>query len=217
VRAEAAQRDLVGEGTELEGEGEIGVDAATLARRCHGSGSPVRHAGNNPEVPVSRSRLAAILVALAATIPLVACDDGGSGPKPRAHRSTTTSSTSTTTTTGAGGSTSSSAPLTSSTQPAESIGTCGNQTDAIVAAIGASSTGGLNTRQGQYTVKLCRIAASSPIWAAAAIVPNPGVQADRATVVLQRIGALWNVEAVGTSGVGCDAPANVISDLGLSC
>ena len=35
VRAEAAERDLVGEGRELEGEGEIGVDAATLAGRCH--------------------------------------------------------------------------------------------------------------------------------------------------------------------------------------
>ncbi len=63
----------------------------------------------------------------------------------------------------------------------------------------------------------CRIAASSPIYAAANTVPNPGVQLDGATVVLQRIGALWNVTGFGTSGAGCDFPPQVISDLQLSC
>ena len=32
VRAKPTERDLVGEGNKLEGEGEIGVDAATLVR-----------------------------------------------------------------------------------------------------------------------------------------------------------------------------------------
>lgn len=166
---------------------------------------------------MSRSPLVAILLATVVVVSLTACDDGGSDKDSKPRRSTTTSSTSTTTTTVPGGSTTTLAPPTSSTTPAESIGTCANQTDAIVSAIGASDMGGLSTRQGQYTVKLCRIAASSPIWAAADVVPNPGVALDRATVVLQRIGALWNVEDVGTSGVGCSAPAGVISDLGLVC
>ncbi len=63
----------------------------------------------------------------------------------------------------------------------------------------------------------CRLAQSSPIYAAANTVPNPGVQLDGATVALERIGALWNVVGVGTSQVGCTFPAQVIADLGLVC
>jgi len=66
-------------------------------------------------------------------------------------------------------------------------------------------------------VRRCRIAPSSPIWAAANTVPNPGVPLDGAIVVLQRIGALWTVMDVGTSEVGCTAPASVQHDLGLEC
>jgi hypothetical protein len=162
---------------------------------------------------VSRFPLVAVLLTLVVAVSLTACDDGGSSKDSKPRKSTTTSST---TTTVAGGS-STTVPPSTTTTPTESVGTCGNQTGAIVAAIGGSEMGGLNQRAGQYTVKECRIAASSAIWAAASVVPNPGVQLDRATVVLQRIGALWNVEAVGTSGTGCDAPANVISDLALVC
>jgi hypothetical protein len=103
------------------------------------------------------------------------------------------------------------------TIPPATVGNCGNQTDALVAAINGSDMGGLNQRAGQFTIQRCRIAASSPIWAAADIVPNPGVQLDRSQVLLQRIGALWNVESVGTSNVGCPAPAGVRTELNLGC
>jgi hypothetical protein len=76
----------------------------------------------------------------------------------------------------------------------------------------------LNTRQGQFTVQGCRLAASSPIWAAAEIVANAGVELPRYTVVLQRIGALWNVIDVGAAGqTGCNAPPDIKSDLQLGC
>lgn len=172
------------------------------------------------EVLVSRSPFLVAVLAVVTVVGLAACGDGGSGRADKPRRPTTTTSTSTTTSTvpgGATGSTSTTAPGTPPTIPPESVGTCGNQTDAIVAAITGSDVGGLDQNAGQYTVKQCRIAASSPIWAAAVTVPSPGVQLDRATVVLQRIGALWNVEQVGTSNVGCNAPAAVKVDLGLVC
>lgn len=174
--------------------------------------------GGISEVLVARYPFVSILLVAIMAVTVTACDDGGSSKPRKPHRSTTTSSSSSSTTsTSAGGSTGSSVPPASSTTTPESRGTCGNQTDAIVSAIQNSGQGGMDTRRGQYTVQRCRLAVSSPIWAAADIVPNPGIALDRATVVLQRIGALWNVMDVGTSGVGCDAPANVRSDLGLSC
>jgi hypothetical protein len=103
------------------------------------------------------------------------------------------------------------------TRPPQPVGSGGNQPDALVCAINGSDAGGLNTRVGQFTIQKCRIATSSPIWAAADIVPNPGVQLDRAQVLLQRIGALWNVESVGTSNVGCAAPVALLGELQLSC
>jgi hypothetical protein len=96
-------------------------------------------------------------------------------------------------------------------------GTCGGQTAAIAGAIQASDDDGLASRVGQYSVQNCRIAPSNPIWAAAQAVPNPGVQLDTATVLLERIGASWNVVSVGTSNVGCQAPASVQAELGVSC
>jgi len=147
-------------------------------------------------------------VALAvALVVLTACDDSGSSSKsdkPKPHRSTTT--TSSTAPSGSSTTTASSAPgtATTSTVPASNpTGTCGNQTDAIVSAIEGSDDDGLASRAGQYSVQSCRIAASSPIWAAAAAMPNPGVQLDTATVLLERFGASWNVVAVGTANVGC--------------
>ena len=44
----------------------------------------------------------------------------------------------------------------------------------------------------------------------------PVAEADH-LAFLDHLGALWNVESVGTSQVGCSAPANVIRDLGLIC
>jgi hypothetical protein len=167
---------------------------------------------------VTRLPLVAVVCATTLGVTMTACDSGGSSASRKPHRTTTTSSRSATTTTTGGPSTSTETSgggtTTSTIAP---IGTCGNQTTTIVAAVQGSSEGGLDQNAGRYTVQRCRIAASSPIWAAAQVVPNPGVQLDQATVVLQRIGALWNVESVGTSQVGCDAPAQVIRDLGLVC
>jgi hypothetical protein len=172
---------------------------------------------------VPRSPLVAALLAALVTIGLAACDDGGSKSADKPRRTTTSSSTSSTSSTTSstvppgGGSTIPTQPDVPTTIPPQTVGSCGNQTDALVSAINGSDVGGLNQRAGQFTIQRCRIAASSPIWAAADIVPNPGVQLDRSMVVLQRIGALWNVESVGTSNVGCQAPASVRVDLGLSC
>ena len=163
----------------------------------------------------------AVVVAL---VVLAACDGSGSSSKsdkPKPHRSTTTtSSTAPSGSSGSSTTTASSAPgtATTSTVPAANpTGTCGNQTNAIVGAIEGSDDDGLASRAGQYSVQRCRIAASSPIWAAAAAVPNPGVQLDTATVLLERIGASWNVVAVGTANVGCEAPAPVQTELGVPC
>jgi hypothetical protein len=169
------------------------------------------------EVFVRRFPFLAVVLTATLALALAACDSGGSSSSNKPRRTTTTSSSTTTTTAAPGASTTTTAPGTSTTSSAQSVGTCGNQTDAIVSAITTSDVGGLNTRQGQYVVRMCRISATSPIWAAADLVPNPGVQLDQATVVLQRIGALWNVDAVGTSGTGCNAPPAVIVDLKLVC
>ena len=173
---------------------------------------------------MSRSPLVAALLAVAVTIGLAACDDGGSksAAKPRKTTTTSTRTTTSSTTTSStippgGGSTIPTQPNVPTTIPPATVGKCGNQTDALVSAINGSDVGGLNQRVGQFTIQKCRIAASSPIWAAADVVPNPGVQLDRSQVLLQRIGALWNVESVGTSNVGCQAPAGVRVDLQLSC
>ena len=148
---------------------------------------------------------------------MTGCDSGGSSKADKPHRSTTTSSVVTTTTTIPAGATSTTKPGGgTTTTTAAPNGTCGEQTSAILAAIG-DGPGGLKENAGKYTVQHCRLAQSSPIYAAAETVPNPGVQLDGATVVLERIGALWNVDAVGTSQVGCNFPTQVISDLGLVC
>ena len=63
----------------------------------------------------------------------------------------------------------------------------------------------------------CRIAASSPIWAAADVVPNPGVAEPTGTAALERIGALWNVVGYGTGALGCEAPPAVQTELGITC
>jgi hypothetical protein len=172
--------------------------------------------GRTLEVFVSRFPIfAVLLVALASTV-LAACDSGGSKSAAKPHRTTTTSS-STTTTTIASDTTTTAVPGGGTTTPTVApVGTCGNQSTAILAAISGGPSG-LKENAGKYTVAHCRIAQSSPIYAAANTVPNPGVQLDGATVVLERIGALWTVQGVGTSGTGCNFPPQVISDLALVC
>jgi hypothetical protein len=170
----------------------------------------------------SRFPIAVAVLAGMAALSLTACDDGGSGKTTTPRRSTTTTASSSTTSTSTipGGATvtsSTTLPSGSGTTTPAPVGSCGAQMPAIVAAIGAGVQG-LDARAGQYTVQRCRLAPSAQIWAAALIVPNPGIQLDPATVVLQRIGALWNVESTGTSNVGCNvAPANVQTELGLNC
>lgn len=85
---------------------------------------------------------------------------------------------------------------------------------AIVSAIGGASGA---PRAGTYTVTNCRIASASAIWAAAVITPKAGSATPPTAVVLERIGATWNVEGMGSSGVGCDAPKTVQQQLQLSC
>jgi hypothetical protein len=175
--------------------------------------------GGNPEVALSRFPVVVALLAGLVALGLTACDDGDSGKesKPRRSTTTTTASSTTTTTVPSGPTSSTTIPSGSGTTTPAPVGNCGPQEPTIVAAIGFGVQG-LADRAGQYTVQNCRLAPSAQIWAAAEIVPNPGVQLDRSTVVLQRIGALWNVEDTGTSGVGCSsAPANIQTELGLSC
>ena len=166
---------------------------------------------------VSRFPLVAVVLATVVAFAVTGCDSGGSSTADKPHRSTTTSSSRATTTTIPAGATTTTAPGGgTTTTTASPNGTCGAQTSAILAAISAGP-GGLQENAGKYTVQHCRLAQSSPIYAAANTVPNPGVQLDGATVVLERIGALWNVDGVGTSQVGCTFPAQIISDLGLVC
>ena len=165
----------------------------------------------------SRSGLVAIAVALLVALTLAACSDGSSKAS-ASRRSSTSSSSHRTSTSSSSTSTPPVTPPTSAPPPPNDAGTCGNQTAAIVAATNATDAQGLNTHANQFSVQACHLAASSPIWAAAQIVANPGVAIPRYTVVLQRIGALWNVMDVDESGhSGCDAPSEIRADLGLGC
>src|SRR4051794_1417707 len=150
-----------------------------------------------------RRWLVLLLSLVLALVVVAGCDDSGSrasNDKPKPHRSTTT--TSATVPAVSSTSTASTVPgePTTTTVPASNpTDKCGNQSAAIRDAIQASDDDGLASRAGQYSVQNCRLAPSNPIWAAALAVPNPGVQIDPATILLERIGALWNVVAVGTS------------------
>ena len=177
----------------------------------------VRHAGRIAPHPRSRSRLLTVAAVLLVTLALAACnDDSGKTSGPR--RSSTSSSSRASSTSSSATSTPPATPPTSAPLAPNDPGTCGNQTDAIVAATMATDAQGLNAHAGQFSVQACHLAASSPIWAAAQIVANPGVVIPRYTVVLQRIGALWNVMDVDESGhSGCDAPSEIRADLGLGC
>ena len=177
----------------------------------------VRHAGHITPHPHSRSRLVTIAVVLLVALTLAACSSD-SGKASGSRRSTTSSSSRATSTSSSSTSTPPATPPTSAPPAPNDAGTCGNQTDAIVAATKATDAQGLNMRAGQFSVQACHLAASSPIWAAAQIVANPGATIPRYTVVLQRIGSLWNVMDVGESGhSGCDAPSEIRADLGLGC
>ena len=95
------------------------------------------------------------------------------------------------------------------------VGTCGDQTEAIVAAIEGSEGPATAPAGPVHGAGAAGSRASAPIWAAAEIVPKPGVQLDRATVVLQRIGALWNVRTSARRDVRRAARAR--AELNLTC
>ncbi len=222
--AKPAHRDLVGMSSKLEGEGEIGVDPATLVRSSGGTrptddgaacwshrcASPSPVSVSPPSRSPSwwccrspRATTAPTRAAVPAGRPLrLLRSRRDHRPPLRARRPPRPPAT----------------PPTSAAAPPGDPGTCGNQTDAIVAATKATDAQGLNARAGEFSVQACHVAASSPIWAAAQVVGNPGVVIPRYTVVLQRIGSLWNVMDVGESGhSGCDAPSEIRADLGLGC
>lgn len=165
-------------------------------------------------------RPAALAVLLVLVLVVAAACDGGDDGESRSPTSTsrrrptttTTAPVSTSSTGGTGTSTTTAPPTSSTTTPQ---GGCGAQTGIIVDAIGASDE--LAGQQGTYTVAQCRLAASSPIWAAAQIVPNPGAPIGPATVLLERIGSIWTVSAYGTGAIGCPAPPNVRAELLLTC
>jgi hypothetical protein len=166
-----------------------------------------------------RASAVPLAVLLAAIVGIGACSgsDGSTGrgatSTSRTRRTTTTTSIPPSSSTTTAGSTSTTVPETTTTTAAP--GTCGGQEAIITQAIAASDE--LAARAGTYTVRSCRIAPSSPIWAAADVVPNPGSSAPGGVVVLERIGAIWSVIALGTSGVGCQVPAAQRAELGVSC
>jgi hypothetical protein len=166
-----------------------------------------------------RPRILPVVVVAALALALAPACDGSDGKSStsttRSRRTTTTSTTSP-----SGSSTTVPPPSSSTTVPETTTttaapGTCGGQTATITEAIQGSDE--LAERSGQYTVQHCRIAASSPIWAAADVVPNPGVGLERSSVLVERIGSIWTVVALGTDGVGCQAPAPARVELLLPC
>lgn len=216
MRAKAAQGELVGQLGELEREGQVGVDGATLSRGVRAPGGPLGNA-------LAMRRDLGCLSVLA-VVALAACGSGSSGKQSTKSRTSTSTSSSTSiiSASSTAASSATTRPSTSSTTRGATVttvpsGSCGERAAAIVAAIEGSDVGGLNTQRGNFTVQRCRIAASNPIWAAADTVPNPGAPLDGAIVVLQRVGALWTVMDVGTAEVGCTAPASVQHDLSLEC
>lgn len=165
-------------------------------------------------------RRAALAVLLALVLVVAAACDGSDDGESRSSTSTsrrrpttTTTAPPSSTTTGGGATTTTAAPPPSSTTAPQ--GSCGPATSFITEAIAATDE--LDGRAGTYTVTNCRLATSSPIWAAADVVPNPGAPIRPATALLERIGAIWTVSAYGTGSIGCPAPPNVRAELSVTC
>ena len=167
-----------------------------------------------------------LAVLVVATLGLTACDSGASTAntkkhtstttrrKPRHHRRTTTTSSSSTTSTTAAPTTSTTAPPPPSTDPPPSSN-CGARAGPIYAAVQGGDLGPVPLVK--YTISDCRVAASNQIWSAVTLVPNAGSGVVQLTVVLQRFGAIWTVEAYGQTHVSCGAPPPVPTELRLGC
>ena len=110
------------------------------------------------------------------------------------------------------------------TTPTEPAGVepCGGAA-AVEAAVRASSVGGLSSSSSRFDVKQVRVAQSDPNWGRFSVVAKAGQEAafQPAHGVVQCTLIGWQVNDIGTSGVGCSganaAPAAVRSELGLSC
>lgn len=96
-------------------------------------------------------------------------------------------------------------------------GTCGPQFAVIDEAIKGSDNPVLAGAVGTFVVVDCRLSPSIPIWAAANTSPKPGAALPRQTIVVQRIGAIWTVEVVGTGPVGCNIAQPIPTELLLAC
>ncbi|MBK5289136.1 MAG: hypothetical protein JJE46_11805 [Acidimicrobiia bacterium] len=163
----------------------------------------------------------ALLVVLAA-----ACSSGSSSTTGEGSTSTSRAKRrhpKPTTTTESPSSTSSSSTTTASTEPAPPATAppptagpgCGGRAGPIFAAVQGGDLGPVPLAS--YTIADCRIADANPIWAAVTLVPNPGANVIRLTVVLQRLGSIWTVFAYGAGPVGCNAPPPVPDQLQLGC
>jgi hypothetical protein len=173
-----------------------------------------------------RRRATALLLCLGLAGALAACDSGGSGKaasttsttRRRKSRATSTTSSSTTTTTLGGAQpdtavTDPNAPPTTTTPGGAA--SCGAQAPHLTAAVTGGDLGAVPVDS--YTVGRCRLASSNLIWGAVTLTPKPGQTVAPMTVVLERIGSIWQVHSFATGATGCDAPAPVPSELGLGC
>jgi hypothetical protein len=93
----------------------------------------------------------------------------------------------------------------------------------VAGAVRASSVGGLSGASASYDVTHVRVAASDPTWARFSVVAKAGQEGNfqNGYGVVQCTLLGWNVNDVGSSGVGCDGagapPEAVRSELGLDC
>jgi hypothetical protein len=172
-------------------------------------------------------RAVSVLLALGLTATLAACGSGGSGASAKSSSTTTTtrrhkpraSTTSTTTTTTLGGAqpdsavTNPNAPSTTTT-PAGGA-PCGAQEPHLTAAVTSGDLG--TVPLASYAISNCRLASSNLIWGAVTLTPKPGQTVAPMTVVLERIGSIWDVHSYASGATGCDAPAPVPTELALGC
>jgi hypothetical protein len=173
-----------------------------------------------------RRRAAAVVLCVGLVGVLAACDSGGSDTaattsttrRRKTHPSSTTSSTSTTTTTIGGAqpdsaTTDPNAPTTTTT-PAGAA-SCGAQEPHLSAAVSGGDLGTVPIDS--YTIGRCRLASSNLIWGAVTLTPKAGQTVAPMTVVLERVGSIWQVHSYGSGATGCDAPAPVPAELGVGC
>jgi len=215
MRAEPAERDLVGGIRELQGQREIlseargaireevGGDARNVAKRAR---PPARLAIMSRRVVIGIVVIA-LFVAAGAAFALWADDDSTDTAVSTTTTTVATSSTTAPVTTTAPATT---APTT--TAPPAAVDACGAEQAAITAAIDNGVSGARDRAQ----VEECRLAAVDPSWAAVRLVARPGATFTAATVVVRGGGGAWAVVGTDTSACG-STPQQVLVDLGILC